>query len=63
MSRPPANVKWCVKELIAVIDEVCTYNAKDRAKMIKIIQQSLVVYLKLKEWVTEDTDLTENEDE
>jgi hypothetical protein len=52
-----------VKELIAVIDEVCTYNAKDRAKMIKIIQQSLVVYLKLKEWVTEDTDLTENEDE
>jgi hypothetical protein len=60
MSKPPSNVKECVKELITVIEEVCTYNAKDRAKMIKIIQQNLMAYLKLKEWATEDSVEQEN---
>lgn len=55
MTKKPETIKDCVEQLIYVMEEIYLMDDKDKAFHFNDIRNYLMAYLKLKQWVNDES--------
>lgn len=58
-NRPPINLAECVIQLVMAIEDSRQpeYSVEDKARLLELIRDELVGYLKLKEWCEKPSEM------